>query len=70
MSEKTVSDLQTFVTPFRRQEIKLQDASHESGLKMLQIRVREGQRFTILEIDAKTAKALGTSILEWAEEVS
>lgn len=53
--------------PYRR-EIVLQDARFDSGLRLLRIRIREGTRFTIMDIDAATATALATALGGWARE--
>lgn len=49
-----------------RQEIVLQDIIHESGMRMLRIRIREGRRFTIFDIDAPTAEAWAEIMTKWA----
>ena len=66
MSDPAVTDIERIEAPYRRQ-ILLQDVAHESGLKLLRIRIREGTRFTILDIDAVTAKVLGKRMLEWSD---
>jgi hypothetical protein len=66
MSEETVTDISHFEAPYGRR-ILLQNVSHESGLKLLRVRLREGSRFTILEIDAPTARLWGEAMLRWAE---
>ena len=65
MSDPVVTDLERIEAPYRRQ-ILLQDVDHESGLKLLRIRIREGHRFTILDIDAGTAKHWGEQMLAWS----
>ena len=66
MSDPLVTDLDRFEAPFRRQLV-LQHVAHESGLMMLRIRIREGTRFTILDVDAATARHWGERMLAWAE---
>lgn len=68
MDDKTVKELEVFVTPFRRQEIKVQHVTHESGLNMLELKIREGRRFTILELDAELAGDLGKLMVEWSAQ--
>ncbi len=67
MSDTTVSEIVRLDAPYRRQ-IVLQDVAHESGLKLLRVRIREGTRFTILDVDAPTARAWGERMLAWADE--
>lgn len=50
--------------PYRR-EIVFQDVVHESGMRMLRIRIREGRRFTILDIDAATAESWTDIMDRW-----
>ena len=66
MSDAIVNDISQLEAPFRR-HILLQDVAHESGLKMLRVRIREGTRFTILDIDAPTARLWGERMLAWAD---
>ena len=66
MSDPLVTDIERIEAPYRRQ-ILLQDVAHESGLKLLRIRVREGNRFTILDIDEPTARVWGERMLAWSD---
>jgi len=65
VSEPVVTDIQQFEAPFGR-KVLLQDVAHESGLKLMRIRIREGTRFTILDIDAATAREWSEAMREWA----
>lgn len=66
MSDPLVVDIEKFDAPYRRQ-ILLQDVTFESGMKLMRIRIREGTRFTILEVDAPTAQHWGQHLLAWAK---
>lgn len=59
------NDIARIEAPYRR-EVVLQDVVHESGMRMLRIRIREGRRFTILDIDAPTAEAWSDIMIKWA----
>lgn len=65
MSDATVTDIRRIEAPYRR-EVLLQNVLHESGMTLLRVRIREGHRFTILDIDAATAEAWAGTMLEWA----
>lgn len=65
MSDPTVTELSRIAAPFRR-EIVLQDVLHESGMRLLRVRIREGTRFTILDIDVPTAEAWATAMQTWS----
>lgn len=53
-------------TPFR-QEIELQQVRHEAGFSTLRLRIREGKRFTIFEIDKETAHYWGNALMNWSK---
>jgi hypothetical protein len=57
--------LETLVAPFGR-EIRLDEVRFDSGMRLLRVTVREGKRFTQLDIDAKTASAWADVMKEWA----
>lgn len=61
MSDSVKTRLKAFAAPYGR-EVRLDDVAYESGLKMLRVTIREGARYTILELDAAAA-------LEWADEM-
>lgn len=55
--------------PLGGQEIELQqlDWAH-GGLSLLRVRIREGRRFTVFDIDAATAAAWGDAMTRWAAD--
>ncbi len=56
-----ISELIKIKVPLGNQEIELQQIDHaEGGMSLLRIRIREGKRFTIFDIDPVTAK-------QWAQ---
>lgn len=64
--EETVTRLEQFSAPYGR-EIILEDVVHESGMRMLRMRIREGSRFTILDLDPETASRWGAAMSAWAK---
>ena len=66
MSEERVMALDEFEAPYGR-KIKLEAVEHESGMRMLRLRIREGRRFTILDIDENTARHWGAAMCLWAD---
>jgi hypothetical protein len=66
VSDETVTPLDDFDAPYGRR-VKLQDVLHESGLRMLRVRIREGSRFTIMDLDGETASRWGAAMARWAE---
>ncbi len=65
MSNEVVNTLDEFAAPYGR-KITLEGVEHESGLHMLRIRIREGNRFTTMDIDADTAARWVSVMSEWA----
>lgn len=64
----TIKVLDQFTAPIGKQQIELQHVDHaEGGLNMLRIRIREGKRFTIFDIDPDTAKHWAAVMQTWAE---
>lgn len=67
MSDPEVKEIGRIAAPYRR-EIVLQDVTHESGMRLLRIRIREGRRFTILDIDGATADQWSDMMRDWRRE--
>lgn len=65
--DEAITTVATLNAPWSR-EITLQRVDHESGLKMMRVRIKEGRaRFTIIDIDAPTARAWASAMMEWAD---
>lgn len=57
-----------FSVPLGSQQIELQQIDHiEGGMSLLRIRIREGKRFTIFDIDPDTARQWAQSMQSWAD---
>jgi len=52
--------------PYRR-EVWLDDVEFESGMRLLRVTIKEGRRFTQLDLDQGSAKQLGQTMLDWAQ---
>jgi len=63
---ETLIELDKFEAPFQR-EIKIHAVEHESGMRMLRLNIRERRRFTVLDIDAKTARHWAKLMADWAD---
>lgn len=62
-----IKELEKFKVPLGGQEVDLQQIVHAEGaMPMLRIRIREGKRFTIFDIDPLTAHSLGEALQRWA----
>ena len=63
----TSTPIAQFVVPWGKQEVALQEVAFEAGgAKLLRIRIREGKRFTIFDVDAATALAWARHMHDWA----
>ncbi len=60
--------LESFRVPLGGQEIELQQVDYEAGgMSLLRVRIREGRRFTVFDIDPVTAGHWGGALSRWAE---
>jgi hypothetical protein len=56
-----------FSVPWGGQQIELQQIRFDGGgAPLLRVRIREGRRFTIFDIDAATAQDWGGAMRDWA----
>ncbi len=65
--EERVSNLSDYELPFGR-TINLKKVEYETGLKMLRLTIKEGRRFTVIEIDQQSAESLGNDFLNWSKK--
>ena len=62
-----ISTLEKFTAPLGRQDIELQQVDFVAGgMSLLRIRIREGKRFTIFDIDPVTAGKWGEAMAAWS----
>lgn len=55
--------------PIGGQQIEMHQLAFEAGgLSMLRVRIREGRRFTVFDIDPGTAVAWGEALQAWGRE--
>jgi len=66
--DTTVTRLDKFDAPYGR-EVRLENVDYENGMRVLRIHIREGNRFTVMDIDATTASNWGAAMLQWAGQV-
>lgn len=64
-----ITELSKLQVPLGGQQIELQQIDHaEDGMSMLRIRIREGKRFTIFDIDAVTAEKWAAVMQQWVKD--
>jgi len=52
-----VTSLESFTVPLGGQGVELQEVVHAAGgMALLRVRIREGKRFTVFDIDPETAR--------------
>ena len=57
-----------FTLPLGRQDIELKETDFDAGgMAMLRVRIREGKRFTIFDVDPLHAAAWGKAMIAWSE---
>ncbi len=66
--DRVITPIDSFTVPVGRQQIEFQQIDGESGgMAMLRIRIREGHRFTVFDIDPQTAHRWGQAFLDWSK---
>ena len=63
--DSTVTRLEKFPAPYGK-EVTLENVAYENGMRVLRIHIREGSRFTVMDIDAGTASHWGAAMTAWA----
>lgn len=62
-----ITELCKIQVPLGGQHIELQQIDHaQDGMSMLRVRIREGKRFTIFDIDPVTAGQWASAMQQWA----
>jgi len=63
-----ITELSKIQVPLGGQQIELQQIDHaQDGMSMLRVRIREGKRFTIFDIDRATAEQWAAAMQQWAK---
>ena len=64
---QSVTDIESFDAPWNKLAT-LQNVVYEGGMTLIRLRIKEGSRFTDLELDPGTAAAIGKALIDWASE--
>jgi hypothetical protein len=67
MISETVAVLDQFVAPYGK-EVRLENINYENGMRVLRIHIREGNRFTVMDIDKKTALSWASVMSDWVAQ--
>jgi hypothetical protein len=68
MMESVITRLDELSAPYGKQ-VKLENVAYENGMRVLRIHIREGNRFTVIDIDENTASNWGTVMTDWAAQL-
>lgn len=58
--------LDTIQAPFGR-ELRLEEMRYETGMRILRVTIREGRRFTTLDLDPQRARDVAAALDAWAK---
>jgi Family of unknown function (DUF6967) len=68
VSDEIKTRIATLVAPYRR-EVWLDDVQFESGMRLLRVTIKEGRRFTQLDLDEETADKWAQTMLDWVRRM-
>jgi len=66
-TQDSITDIETLNAPWNK-TVNLQNIAYDDGLNFLRMRIKEGKRFTDLELDANTVTALMGCLEEWLQD--
>lgn len=65
----TLTAFAALQVPLGGQKIELQEIDYETGgMALLRVRIREGTRFTVFDIDPESARHWGEALLAWSRK--
>ncbi|MDX2417395.1 MAG: hypothetical protein QNK19_08030 [Xanthomonadales bacterium] len=67
MMESVVTSLNKFSAPYGK-EVTLENVAYENGMRVLRVHIREGNRFTVMDIDENAASDWGAAMTDWATQ--
>jgi hypothetical protein len=66
VSDSVKTRLTTVAAPYGR-EVRLDEVAYASGMKLLRVTIREGARYTVIELDATAAIEWADAMRRWAK---
>ena len=60
----SITDLEIIAAPWNK-TVTLQNVAYQGGMNMLRFRIKEGKRFTDLELDIQTLRQLNAALSDW-----
>ena len=65
MTEPERTKLETIQAPYGR-ELRMEELRYETGMRILRVTIREGRRFTTLDLDPERAREVAAALGAWA----
>ena len=65
--ESRVTRLDKFSAPYGK-EVTLENVAYENGMRVLRVHIREGNRFTVMDIDENTASEWAAAMADWVAQ--
>jgi len=65
MNNDDTRSLGKFDAPFGKQ-VEMLDVTMENNVRLLRVRIKEGSRFTTMDLDPVTAKHWGDQMVAWS----
>ena len=62
--DEKITEIRKMEAPYGN-DIVLQDVAYDNGMRVLRVRIREGHRFTILDMDNNIATQLADDLSNW-----
>ena len=66
--DSTTTTLDKFLAPYGR-EVTLENVDYDNDTRVLRIRIREGNRFTVMDINSETAARWASVMSDWAARI-
>ena len=63
---QTITDIEEFNAPWNK-TVTMQNVAYDGGANFIRFRIKEGKRFTDLELDPATARRLIDLIRTWVD---
>ena len=67
MIDSKVTRLDHFTAPYGK-EVTLENIAYENGVRVLRIHIREGNRFTVMDVDESTASLWSAAMTDWVSQ--
>lgn len=63
-----IDDIKVIDAPFSKQ-ITFQKVEYENGFQFIRMRIKEGKRFTMIDLDVNTATDCADTIQTWVDSL-